>query len=194
MTNNRYTFETTLEGFVNVAEPSGKFQNCCFSFRIPAEVLKGQVEPDRAELLEWAASKGTTKRTNDPKWDEDGLVKYTYNQQEEGVTKLPEVVFVDTDGDILPLEVRKSIRKGTKVVLIVQQKPYTKPKLGTKLVVLGAQVLELNSGQVVDSGDINGPEDVAALFTKREGFKLSAPNVAAAEAAPDEDEEGGYDF
>jgi hypothetical protein len=193
MTNNRYTFETTLEGFVNVAEPSGKFQNCCFSFRIPAEVLKGQVEPDRAELLEWAASKGTTKRTNDPKWDEDGLVKYTYNQQEEGVTKLPEVVFVDTDGDILPLEVRKGIRKGTKVVLIVQQKPYTKPKLGTKLIVLGAQVLELNSGQVIDSGDL-AQEDVAALFGKRDGFKLSAPNVVAAEVEPDAEEEGGYDF
>jgi hypothetical protein len=193
MTNNRYTFETTLEGFVNVGEPSGKFQNCCFSFRIPAEVLKGQVEPDRAELLEWAASKGTTKRTNDPKWDEEGLVKYTYNQQEEGVTKLPEVVFVDTDGDIIPLETRKGIRKGTKVVLIVQQKPYTKPKLGTKLIVLGAQVLELNSGQVVDSGDL-AQEDVAALFGKRDGVKLSAPNVVAAEVAPDAEEEGGYDF
>ena len=193
MTNNRYTFETTLEGFVNVAEPSGKFQNCCFSFRIPAEVLKGQVEPDRAELLEWAASKGTPKRTNDPKWDEEGLVKYTYNQQEEGVTKLPEVVFVDTDGDILPLEIRKGIRKGTKVVLIVQQKPYTRPKLGTKLIVLGAQVLELNSGQVIDSGDL-AQEDVAALFGKRDGFKLSAPNVVAAEVEPDDEEEGGYDF
>lgn len=193
MTQNRYTFETVLEGFVNVGEPSGKFQNCCFSFRIPKDVLENQVEPDRVELLEWAASKGTTKRTNDPKWDEDGLVKYTYNQQEEGVTKMPEVVFVDTDGDIIPLETRKAIRKGTKVVLIVQQKPYTKPKLGTKLIVLGAQVLEMNSGQVVDSGDL-GAEDVASLFSKRDGFKLSTPNVVAVEEQPDEDEEGGYEF
>lgn len=193
MTQNRYTFETTLEGYVNIGEPSGKFKNCCFSFRIPKDVLEGQIEPDRKELLEWAATKGTTKRTNDPKWDEDGLVKYTYNQQEEGVTKLPEVVFVDTDGDIVPLETRKGVRKGTKVVLIVQQKPYTRPKLGTKLVVLGAQILELNSGQVVDSGDL-AQEDVAALFGKRDGFKLSAPNVAAVEADDEEEEEGGYEF
>ena len=35
MANNRYVFNTTLEGFVNVYEDSGKFNNRCFSLQGP---------------------------------------------------------------------------------------------------------------------------------------------------------------
>jgi hypothetical protein len=188
---NRYVFETVLEGFVNVDKPSGKYNNCCFSFRLPASVLE-QAEKDREELLKWASSKvDNPKRvvTNLPKWDDEGLVKYSY----DGDTNRDPVIFVDSDGQVLDPGIRASIRKGTKVKLIVDQKPYTKPALGTTLKVLGAQVIELVSGAVADSGDLS-EDDIVALFAGSEvsGFKQSAP--APRRAEPDTDEDGAYDF
>jgi hypothetical protein len=40
MSKNRYVFDAVLEGFINVFEPSGKFNNCCFAYRLPAAVLE----------------------------------------------------------------------------------------------------------------------------------------------------------
>ena len=183
---NRYTFETELEGFINVGEPAGKFNNCCFAFRLPQAVLE-QAEHDREELLVWAKSKVTGRvNTNLPKWDDEGLVKISYG----GDTGRPAPVFIDSEGSVLEDAVRKSIRKGTKVRLIVDQKPYTKPSLGTTLKVLGVQVLELASGAVTDSGDLSD-DDVIALFAKSAGFKQSTPAPRKAEAESTED---SYDF
>lgn len=183
---NRYTFETELEGFINVGEPSGKFNNCCFAFRLPQAVLE-QAESDREELLAWAKTKVTGRvNTNLPKWDDEGLVKISYG----GDTGRPAPVFIDTEGAVLEDAVRKSIRKGTKVRLIVDQKPYTKPSLGTTLKVLGVQVLELASGAVADSGDLTD-DDVIALFQKSAGFKQSAP---APRKAVEETVEDAFDF
>jgi hypothetical protein len=185
---NRYTFETELEGFINVGEPSGKFNNCCFAFRLPQAVLE-QAEHDREELLVWAKSKVTGRvNTNLPKWDDEGLVKISYG----GDTGRPAPVFIDSEGSVLEDAVRKSIRKGTKVRLIVDQKPYTKPSLGTTLKVLGVQVLELASGAVTDSGDLSD-DDVIALFAKSAGFKQSTPAPRAVEQHADE-EDAAYDF
>lgn len=188
---NRYTFETTLEGFVNVDQPSGKYNNMCFSFRLPPAVLE-QAEADREELLKWIEKKvDNPKRlaTNPPKWDDEGLVKYSYG----GDTGRDAVLFVDTDGTVLADEVRASIRKGTKVRIIVDQKPYTKPAMGTTLKVLGAQVVELVSGQVSDSGELT-ETDIVALFQGDtiSGFKQSAPAPRRAEAEESTDE--AYDF
>ena len=83
--------------------------------------------------------------------------------------------------------------KQPKVRLIVQQKPNPyADKIGTKLIVLGAQILELNAGKVVDSGDLT-VDDVQALFAAAPvvGYKASAPQVRA--AAPEADN-GDYDF
>lgn len=183
---NRYTFETELEGFINVGEPSGKFNNCCFAFRLPQAVLE-QAEADREELLAWAKTKVTGRiNTNLPKWDDAGLVKISYG----GDTGRPAPVFIDTEGAVLEDAVRKSIRKGTKVRLIVDQKPYTKPSLGTTLKVLGVQVLELAAGAVADSGDLTD-DDVIALFQKSAGFKQSAP---APRKAVEETVEEAFDF
>jgi hypothetical protein len=91
--------------------------------------------------------------------------------------------------------VLRSVREGTKVRLIVQQKPNPyADKIGTKLIVLGAQVLELNTGKVVDSGDLT-VDDVQALFAAAPvvGYKASAPQVRAAEAETKTDN-GDYDF
>lgn len=189
---NRYTFETTLDGYINVDKPSGKFNNCTFSFRLPAAVLE-QAEADREELLNWARTKiDNPKRValNPPKWDDEGLVKYSYG----GETGRPSPVFVDAEGSVLEDSVRASIRKGTKVKLIVDQKPYTKPALGTTLKVLGVQVIQLVSGGVTDSGELT-EEDVVALFAQEPGFKQSAPAPRRSEPVEDPvDEDAAYDF
>lgn len=182
---NRYTFETVLEGFINVGEPAGKFNNCCFSFRLPPDVIE-RAEVDREELLVWARSKASGRvGTNPSKWDEEGLVKISYG----GDTGRDAPVFIDAEGAVLEDAVRASIRKGTKARLIVEQKPYCKPSVGTTIKVLGVQVLELVSGAVADSGDLD-EDDVIALFAKSAGFKQASPAPRKAETTEDD----SYDF
>lgn len=175
MSKNRYVFDTTLEGYVNVYEPSGKYNNCCFGFRLPPQVLE-QAESDREELLEWAKTKvDNPKRValNPPKWDDEGLVKYSY----AGESGRPEPVFVDTEGSPIERSVLRDVRKGTKVRLIAQQSPYTKPSLGTTIKVLGVQIVELVAGNgAIDSGDLSA-EDVASIFGTVQGYKASQPVV-----------------
>lgn len=189
MTKNRYVFNTVLEGFVNVYEPSGKFNNCCFAYRLPADVLE-QAEEDREELLTWAKSKVENPKRialNPPKWDDEGLVKFSF----EGDTGRPAPIFVDTEGQVVEKSVLRDVRKGTKVRLIVQQTPYTKPSLGTTLKVVGVQIVELATGSgAVDSGTLTA-DDIAGIFGEVEGFKASAPAVR--DARP-EGEATGYDF
>ena len=173
MTRNRYIFESVIDGFVNVYEDSGKFNNRSFSFTIPDEVL-GQCETDSEVAL--------------PKWDETGLVKYAYG----GETKRPEPVFVDTTGAPVERSVLKDLRRGTKVKLIVQQAPYIfGQKVGTKFRVVGVQIIELATGNgSVDSGDMS-VEDVASLFGTTDGFKQDEPQVRKAETVGDGET---YDF
>ena len=189
---NRYVFEATLEGFINVYEDEGKFNNRCFSFKFPKEVIEA-AEADREELLEWAKSKAPNPRRCEvalTKWDEEGLVKYSYS--EEKPKSIP--VFVDTEGQLIDKAVLKDVRKGTKVKLIVQQGPYVfGNKVGTRLLVKGVQIIELASGNgSVDSGDLSA-DDVAAIFGLSTGFKQSDPQVRkAVEAEPDTTD--SYDF
>lgn len=190
-TRNRYVFNTTLDGFINVYEDSGKFNNRCFSFSLPADVV-AQAESDREELLEWARSKAPNPKRVEvalPKWDDDGLVKYSYG----GETRRAEPVFVDTEGQPIERAVLRDVRKDTKVRLIVQQGPYVfGNKVGTRLKVIGVQIIELVTGNgAVDSGDLS-VEDVAGIFGAAEGFKQSAPAVRKAET--EETEGDSYDF
>ena len=187
---NRYTFNTTLDGYINVAEPAGKYNNMCFSFQIPPDVLE-EVETDYESLMDWAKSKVPNPNRvtiNARKWDEDGTVKYSFG----GDTNRPDIVFIDTEGQILDKATRASIRKGTKVRLICDQKPYTKPSLGTTIKVLGVQVVELVAGSVADSGEMT-TDDVISMFntTPVTGFKASSPSPRAVE--PEKAEEV-YDF
>lgn len=187
----RFNFETTLDGFINVGQPSGKFNNCCLSLRIPSDTLEA-MEADREEALAWAKTKLSNPNRCEvaiPKWDEDGLVKYSYGG--EGDNK-PKPLFIDAEGAILSDEVRASIRKGTKARVIVNQVGYPYGnKVGTKFVLLGVQVLELNSGAVADSGELS-EDEIISLFQKSAGFKQSAPAPRKAEAAAADDD--AYDF
>lgn len=188
---NRYVFDAVLEGFINVYEDEGKYNNRCFSFKLPADVIE-QAEADREELLSWAKSKAPNPKRCEvalTKWDDEGLVKYSYS--EERPKTIP--MFVDTEGTLIEKNVLKDVRKGTKVRLIVQQGPYVfGNKVGTRLLVKGVQIVELASGNgSVDSGDMS-VDDVAAIFGTASGFKQSDPSVRQAEEANEPDD--SYDF
>jgi len=181
---NRYTFSTTLSGFVNVYEDSGKFNNRTFAYTIPADTLE-KIESDRVELLKWARSKssGRVQEAMTP-WDEAGTAKYTYGEGDGSRKAKPEPVFVDTDGKPIERAVLRDVRAGSKVRLIVDQKPYAMgPNIGTSLKVVGVQIVELVTGNgAVDSGNLS-VEDVAALFGSVDGFKADEPAVRKAETA-----------
>ena len=190
---NRYVFNTTLEGFINVYEDSGKFNNRTFAYKFDAATLE-QAEKDREELLKWAKSKATgrVQEAMTP-WDDEGLCKYTYGAGDGSRKGKPEPIFVDSDGEVIDRNVLKDVRRGTKVRLIVQQKPYSMgPNIGTSLRVLGVQIIELATGNgAVDSGDLS-VDDVAALFGKADGYKASEPAVRKAEDTVGDGD--SYDF
>ena len=190
---NRYQFTTTLQGFVAVYEDTGKFNNRTFAYVVPADVLT-QVESDRQELITWAKSKATgrVQEAMTP-WDDGGLCKYTYGAGDGSRKAKPEPVFVDATGAPIERAVLKDVRKGTKVNIIVDQKPYAMgPNVGTSMRVIGVQIIELVSGNgAVDSGDMS-VEDVAAMFGSVEGFKADSPAVRPAPAAASTEE--SYDF
>ena len=78
---NRYVFETELEGFINVYQDSGKYENRTFSYKIPEDILT-KIEKDRKELLKWVDTKlENPKRValNPEPWDDEGLCKYSYS-------------------------------------------------------------------------------------------------------------------
>ena len=189
---NRYKFQTVLDGFVSVGEDSGKFNNRTFAYTIPADVLP-KVEADREELLQWAKSKtsGRVQEAMTP-WDEAGVCKYTYGAGDGSRKPKPEPVFVDTNGDAITKEILLTVRKGTKVNLIVDQKPYCMgPNVGTSMRVVRVQIVELvTANGAVDSGDLS-VEDVAAMFGNVDGYKADSPAVR--DARP-EDEATDYDF
>ncbi len=189
---NQYVFETELEGFINVYEDSGKYENRTFSYRVPDAVLK-QVEKDRKELLKWVDSKlDNPKRValNPPPFDDEGLCKYSYSDQD----KKPIPVFVDTEGSPLSASDLQGLRKGTKAVLIVNQTPYTKPAKGTSLKVVGVQVTKLvTASGASDSGDLS-LDDVNAIFGTREGYKSASPSVSGEADGTPCSVEADYDF
>ena len=190
---NRYKFQTVLEGFVSVGEDSGKFNNRTFAYAIPHETLV-EVEKDREELLKWAKSKasGRVQEAMTP-WDDAGVCKYTYGEGDGSRKPKPEPVFVDSDGKPVEKSVLLSVRKGTKVNLIVDQKPYAMgPNVGTSMRVIGVQIIELATGNgAVDSGSLS-VEDVAELFGSVDGFKASEPAVRKVEETVGDGE--SYDF
>ena len=190
---NRYKFATALEGFVSVGEDSGKFNNRTFAYAIPHDTLT-QVEADREELIKWARSKATgrVQEAMTP-WDDNGVCKYTYGAGDGSRKPKPEPVFVDTNGDPIEKSVLLTVRKDTKVNLIVDQKPYAMgPNVGTSMRVIGVQIVELASGNgAVDSGDMS-VEDVAAMFGSVDGFKADSPAVRDARPALEPDD--SYDF
>lgn len=184
---NRFVITTSLEGYINALKPAGQYNNCTIGFKIPKAEIPAFDESFESGL-KWAESKAAGKRVSRelPKWDEEGLVKVSYG----GESKSPMFPWVDTEGKELDLDT--DIRKGTKVRLIVDLKPYHfGNKVGVSLKVKGAQVIELVAGTgVADSGDLTA-DAVAALLGATPGFKQSEPNVRDARPKTDED---AYEF
>ena len=190
---NRYQFTTALEGFIAVYEDTGKFNNRTFAYVIPSDVL-ATVESDREELITWAKTKATgrVQEAMTP-WDDAGLCKYTYGAGDGSRKAKPEPVFVDSTGAPIERAVLKDVRKGTKVNIIVDQKPYCMgSNVGTSMKVIGVQIIELATGNgAVDSGDLSSDE-VAGMFGVVKGFSQSDPSVRKAEETTGDGE--SYDF
>ena len=192
---NRYKFTTKLSGFIAVAEDTGKFNNRTFAYTIPSDVL-AQVEADREELIQWAKSKvsGRSQEAMTP-WDDAGVCKYTYGAGDGSRKPKPEPVFVDTEGKPVEKAVLESVRKGTKVNIIVDQKPYAMgANIGTTMRVIGVQIVELATANgAVDSGDLS-VEEVASMFGEATGFKQSDPAVRDERPAAAAESGDSYDF
>jgi hypothetical protein len=190
---NRYKFTTTLQGFIRVDADGGKFNNRGFEFTIPADTLE-TIDKDRLELINWIKTKETTKRLPDglAPWDDSGTMKYSYGKGDGSRKPKQEPVFVDATGAPIERAVLKDVRKGTKVRILLQQKPFAMGTFNTSVRVIGVQIIELATGNgAVDSGDLS-VDEVAALFGTTDGFSQSDPAVRQAEepvAAGD-----SYDF
>ena len=186
MSDNRFVFATTLEGYINALIPSGKFNNCSIGFRIPDELIP-EFDQQYENAIEWGKNKLSGKRSTAelPKWDESGYVKLSYG----GDSNNPMFPWVDTDGQPIPMNTQ--IWKGTKVRLIVDVKPYVfTTKIGLSFKVKGAQIISLSSGNGYDSGDISD-DDVVAIFGSVDGFKVGSPNF---QPAPTEDGKDGGEY
>ena len=188
---NRYQFTTTLINFVNVYEDSGNFNNRGFQFIVPDDIIQ-KLEVDREEDLSWAKTKAPNPNRVEvalPKWDDTGLIKYSYG----GQTKRQEPVFVDSTGVPIEKSVLKDLRKGTKVNILCQQSPYVYgAKVGTKFFVAGVQIIELATGNgAVDSGALS-VDEVAGRFGVVKGYSQADPAVRKEEAVVGDGD--AYDF
>ena len=163
---------TKLSGYINAFKPGGKFENCCFSFTIPEQDLD-YFEEQYQKALTWGANKLNNKRHEKAlqKWDEQGLVKYSYGGPEQSAPLFP---WVDAKG--VPVDQSLDIREGTVVRLAIQTKPYVfGNKVGLALKVVGAQIIKAVTGSGSDSGPLDADE-VANLFGEVEGFDQSDPS------------------
>jgi hypothetical protein len=188
MTRNTYVTPepVVLEGYQAVMAPSK------FGYSLGALVDQSMIdalEEDRTESLKWAESKLKNPKRSVLKpepWEEvnEGQYKVKFSWNED--TRPP---VVDTEGTLITDE-RLPIYSGSKVKLALYQKPYILRDgvtYGTSLKLKGIQVVSLSSSAGVDVGDMS-TEDVVELFGNTAGFKVSEPNVVAAEPSSVEDD------
>ena len=166
----------TLEGYQAILKPS-KFG---YSLKavVDQEVVE-KLETERAECLKWAESKlkNPKRSTLRPEpWEEvsEGkfIIKFSWAED-----KRPPVV--DTEGTPIT-NIDTPVYEGSKVKLGFHQKPYILRDgvtYGTSLKLSGVQVVSIQTGAGIDSGDLN-EDDVAELFGKTAGFKADDPNVS----------------
>ena len=174
-----------LEGYQAVLKPSK------FGYSLSA-IVNGEMvdalEEDRTESLEWAQSKLKNPKRSVLKpepWEEvaEGQYKVKFSWNEDN---RPPVV--DTEGTPVTDE-NTPMYSGSRVKLAFYQKPYILKDgvtYGTSLKLVGVQLVSLNSGAGVDTGDMS-TEDVAAMFGTTEGFKASEPNITPSKDAEEED-------
>lgn len=182
MASSRYTINTTLEGYVNALKPSGKYNNCCFSFSLSKDDLS-KFDKTYEDAIALGENKMQGRRFTKelPKWDESGFIKYSYG----GENGNPMFPWVDTEGN--PIDPETPIWKGTQVRLIIDLKDYQYgTKVGCSVKVRGAQVIKLCGPGGSDAGDLN-TEDVAAIFGTTDGFKQSSPAYVPNEEQSNDD-------
>ena len=178
-----------LEGFQAVLKPGD------WGYKLSVLMDKSiveQLETERESALEWARSKAKNpKRVTVKPEPWEGLENNpgTYQVRfswKDGDKYFP--VLVDTEGTAIT-DKETPIYSGSKVKLAFFQKPYVLPTgdIGTSLKLKAIQLISLNTGAgVVDEGDMT-PEAAVDLFGTTKGFKVSEPNVEAADTEEDED-------
>ena len=166
----------TLTGFQAILKPS--------KFGYSLKALVGQdiveaLEKEREDCLKWAESKLTKPKNRcvlrpEP-WEEVEKDQYTvkFSWAED---KCPPIV--DTEGTPIK-NLDTPVYEGSKVKIGFHQKPYVLRDgvtYGTSLKLSGVQVVSIQSGAGIDSGDLD-EDGVAELFGKTAGFKADDPNV-----------------
>ena len=165
----------TLEGYQAILKPSK------FGYSLKAVVgsdVVDKLETERADCLKWAESKlkNPKRSTLRPEpWEEvsEGkfIIKFSWAED-----KRPPVV--DTEGTPIT-NIDTPVYEGSKVKLGFHQKPYILRDgvtYGTSLKLSGVQIVSIQSGAGVDTGDLD-EDGVAELFGKTSGFKADDPNV-----------------
>ena len=165
----------TLEGYQAILKPSK------FGYSLKAVVdqeMVDKLETERADCLKWAESKlkNPKRSTLRPEpWEEvsEGkyIVKFSWAED-----KKPPVV--DTEGTLIKNE-DTPVYEGSKVKIGFHQKPYILRDgitYGTSLKLSGVQIVSIQSGAGVDTGDLD-EDGVAELFGRTSGFKADDPNV-----------------
>jgi len=165
----------TLTGFQSILKPSK------FGYTLKAVVgseIVDALEKEREDCLKWAESKLKNPKRSVLKpepWEEveqgKYLVKFTWKDD-----KKPPVV--DTEGTPIT-NTDTPVYEGSKVKLGFHQKPYVMRdgmSYGTSLKLNGIQIVSIQSGAGVDSGDLDEVQ-VAELFGNTNGFKTGEPNV-----------------
>ena len=165
----------TLEGYQAILKPS-KFG---YSLKavVGSEVVEA-LETERTDCLKWAESKlkNPKRSTLRPEpWEEvsEGKFVIKFSWAED---KRPPVV--DTEGTPIT-NIDTPVYEGSKVKLGFHQKPYILRDgvtYGTSLKLSGVQIVSIQSGAGIDSGDLD-EDGVAELFGKTSGFKADDPNV-----------------
>ena len=177
----------TLEGYQAILRPSK------FGYSLKAVVgqdIVDALETERADCLKWAESKlkNPKRSTLRPEpWEEvaDGkyIIKFSWADD-----KKPPVV--DTEGTPITNEDTR-VYEGSKVKIGFHQKPYILRDgvtYGTSLKLSGVQIVSIQSGAGVDTGDLD-EGGVAELFGKTSGFKTDDPNVTPSmEVVVDDDD------
>ena len=179
----------TLEGYQAILKPS-KFG---YSLKavVGSEVVEA-LETERTDCLKWAESKlkNPKRSTLRPEpWEEvsEGKFVIKFSWAED---KRPPVV--DTEGTPIT-NVDTPVYEGSKVKLGFHQKPYILRDgvtYGTSLKLSGVQVVSIQSGAGIDSGDLD-EDGVAELFGKTSGFKADDPNVTV-DTAPSSVEDDDF--
>ena len=179
----------TLDGYQAILKPSK------FGYSLKAVVdqeVVDALETERADCLKWAESKlkNPKRSTLRPEpWEEveEGkfIIKFSWAED-----KSPPVV--DTAGTPIT-NVDTPVYEGSKVKLGFHQTPYILRDgvtYGTSLKLSGVQLVSIQSGAGIDSGDLD-EDGVAELFGKTSGFKADDPNVIA-DATPSSVEDDDF--